>query len=316
MNKSILLLIFLALNTPFYTNASEAPLLEAKTAKEQRHLENRRLWVPHDQPGSFFTDPAHHDETHYAYIVHRPYHDHPDFLDHLEYLHGERLLSTSLITHTHNQTFGAPTKGTLILRVPEELIIATSPVDIGFDTSAINPETDWIDALTSCGICKDMTPTEMRATFSVSPMATNFSQFSDDDCLKLQSILLHGNRLRIELGKTFRKFGIHAPQEVIQQAAVRKLGTQCHSGGHTEIALKAKQGSHQVEVIGVQFFRDTESSEKEAYRKFATERGLPCVELEAVKMNPPILTMPDFPPGRDDCPVQDLPLHWEDDEDL
>ena len=124
-------------------------------------------------------------------------------------------------------------------------------------------------------------------------------------------MLLHGNRLRIELGEKFRKHGIRDPRQLITKAGVRKLGKKCYSAGHTEIIVLGKNDSQQVEISGVLFFQEAEELEKTRYREFAATHGILCIELDQVRMNPAIDDMPILPEGRTHIKVQDLPMDWD-----
>ncbi len=96
----------------FQLYSAEAPLLVPQNAQEHQYIENRKLWIPHDQPGSLFTDPTQHDANRYMYIVHRPNRKsfaNPESI-------ADILISASLITQDHNKTF-ADTKCVFILSV-------------------------------------------------------------------------------------------------------------------------------------------------------------------------------------------------------
>lgn len=133
----------------------------------------------------------------------------------------------------------------------------------------------------------------------------------DEGARVLQSILTHGNRLRIELGHQFRKHGIRHPQQLIARAGIRRLGVRSYSSGHTEIAVFGKDSMQKVEISGVLYFNDADESEKITYNEFSKKFGIPCIVLDKLRMNPSIETMPFVPAGASGVMVQDLPIDWD-----
>jgi hypothetical protein len=278
--------------------AARLPFFKATNYIEELYLKNRYFWRPFDEEKSLFTDPATHFKDKYLYLVHAPSQgsfDNPKSLKNL-------LISASLINQKHNKTFNE-NGGVFILKVPKNLIFATSPVDIGLDNDAIFPisfdDTGLASEMTTAAIKEKMT--------SLSSSNLDAKEITDQDVSDVASILKFGNRLRIELRNKFKKHGIHHPHEVMKRAAVRRLGERAWSQGHTEIVVLGMHEDEEIEIAGVLFFSTAPLSEKERFKRFASKRSLPTVELDSLKMNPTIEAMPSTETGS----VQDLPIDWD-----
>jgi hypothetical protein len=283
-------------------SSASDPLIVSENRVEDGYLKNRKFWVPFDSQGSLFTDPKSHVKDKYLYLVHAPSRisfEHPDSLKDL-------LISVSLINKNHNKTFGGTDHGVFILKVPKNLIFATSPVDIGLDNGAIFPV-----SLEGTGLKPGMSFAEIKARL-IELQASNpdGKEVSDQAVADTASILKYGNRLRIELRDKFKKHGIHHPDKVMEKAAIRRLGPHSWSNGHTEIVVLGKNESEAVKVAGVLFFKTTPATEKSRFLDFASKYSLPAVELDQLVMNPLIDQMPSI---GETVSVQGIPIDWEGD---
>jgi hypothetical protein len=266
-------------------------LIVAESCAENSYLKNREFWEPFDISRSLFTDPKNHADDKYLYLVHAPSRlsfDNPSSLKNL-------LISASLINQKHNKTYMAPQKGVFILKVPKNLIFATSPFDVGLDNDAINPIN-----FDDFGVKPGMSDAEIRARIGGKP--------TDPEFAGILSILKYGNRLRLELRNQFRKFGIHHPYKVLERAAIRRLSANSWSSGHTEIVVLVKYRGESVEVAGVLFFKDAPGIEKRRFLDFAHKYSIPSVELDHLIMNPTITSMPEV---GEVSMVQKIPIIWD-----
>jgi hypothetical protein len=94
----------------------------------------------------------------------------------------------------------------------------------------------------------------------------------------------------------------------MEKAAIRSLGANTWSAGHTEIAVLGQYENEAVEIAGVLFFKATPEIEKKRLLDFAHKYSLPSVEIDQLQMNPTIEKLPLTGNG---TAVQDLPIDWE-----
>lgn len=269
-------------------------------------------WIPHDYPGSSFTDPRHHNPKKFQYLVRVPN------LREIEDPNTSKtlLLSTSIVDQTHRHLF-RNNKCAFIFHAPPENFYVSYQFDLGLDNNVFSSK--WLENVMKLGFHGQMSLSQIESHLTENVLAKHKHEYSnreDEDqeeitknairinALKIKSILDFGNRMHSYITKEWELFGLSDPTTILENTLIKhdeifdSHGQQKRSdkkgpNGDTkmwtpynEVAVigRSPLTNRAVELDGILCPENSDDPEfpktKRVFEEYAKDKGVPFVIMK------------------------------------